>query len=85
MKHITTKFQHIQTLDCSDCPDFRNVKITVSKATEDEVYQIVSRISNPPYNSSSLRDIRYVSKNYYTKYMKYLMDQGANVVWELTD
>ncbi len=77
MEHITTKFEHIQTVD------WEKFKLTISKATEDEVYQIVSRILNPPYKSSSLRDIRYVSKNYYTKYLKYLMDQGAVIVWDI--
>ena len=74
LKHITTKFQKIKTIDIFASGE--NISITVSKAVDDEIYELVSRVFTPIYNSSKLRDIQYMSTERYTKYIQYLMDQG---------
>lgn len=59
LKHVTTEFHEI--LDRSD----GRIRTTVSKAQDDNVYEIVTRRVNQLGNSSTLKDIQYVSEKKY--------------------
>jgi len=64
MINVLTKFHWIRFLSKDD------INYTISKAEDDEVYEIIKRKVNPVYNSSTLLGAEYFSKEKYEKFIQ---------------
>jgi hypothetical protein len=66
LKDITTKFQHLQTIETDN-----RLRIKISKTVNDEVYEIVTYVQTNRFgNAYSLRSVEFLSKERYESRFK---------------
>jgi hypothetical protein len=70
LKDITTKFESLETIRTDD-----RLKINISKASDDEVYRIVTYVQTDVFGRAfSLRSVEYLSKERYESRFKGTID-----------